>query len=93
MARKTLTERREEKLAQLDTLKREIAHMEELAAKRLGKIALRAGLAELDIEDAALLKEFQAIAARFRGGAKVKAGEAAPAHRANGTGAEAHRHA
>jgi hypothetical protein len=64
----------------------------ELAAKRLGKIALRAGLADLDIEDAALLKEFQPIAARFRGGAKVKAGEAAPAHSTNGTGEEAHHH-
>lgn len=83
MARKTLTERRAEKLNQLNTLKRELAQMEEEAGKRFGKLAIRAGLADIDIDDAALLKEFQAIAARFRGSATV---EADPHPATNGTG-------
>lgn len=93
MARKSLTERRQEKLHQLNTLKRELAEMEEQAAKRLGKLALRAGLADIDIEDAALLKEFQAIAARFHGdGAKIEARQGAPANGAGGTGIEEGQH-
>lgn len=93
MARKTLTERRAEKLNQLNTLKRELAQMEDEAAKRLGKLALRAGLADIDIEEGTLLKEFQAIAARFHSvGAKVEADPDAPANGTGRTSTEAGQH-
>lgn len=66
MARKTLSARRAEKLAQLDYLKAEIAGMEEKAARHLGRLAVRAGLADLDLADEELLRGFKALAARFR---------------------------
>ena len=66
MARKTLIARRAGKLAQLDTLKAQIAEMEEKAAQHLGKLAVRAGLADLDLKDEELLRGFKAMAARFR---------------------------
>jgi hypothetical protein len=69
MPRKTLTDRRAEKLAQLDAIKKELAALESKAGERLGKLALKAGLADLDLDDDTLLKEFQALAGRFRGGA------------------------
>lgn len=66
MTRKTLSERRARKLAQLDSLKAQIAEMEEEAAQHLGKLAVRAGLADLDLKDEELLRGFKAMAARFR---------------------------
>jgi hypothetical protein len=66
LAKKTLVIRRTEKLAQLDALKLQIARMEEKAAIRLGRLAARAGLADLDLKDDELLRGFKAMAARFR---------------------------
>ena len=66
MARKTLAERRAEKLAQLDALRKELAQLENKAAERIGRIAVRAGLADLDLDDEQLTQEFAAIAAKFR---------------------------
>ena len=37
-------------------------------AERIGRIALRAGLGEIEIEETALQAAFEEIAARFRGG-------------------------
>ena len=37
-------------------------------AERIGRIALKAGLGEIDIEEAALQAAFEDIAGRFRGG-------------------------
>ncbi len=84
MTRRPLSEQRAQKLAELISLKQDIARMEDKAAKRLGRLALRAGLADLDIEDAALLKEFYALAARFRGREEIELGEK---ERANATAA------
>jgi hypothetical protein len=66
MPRKSLTDRRSEKLAQLDAIRRDLAALEIKSGERLGKLALKAGLGDLDVDDDTLLKEFQAIAARFR---------------------------
>jgi hypothetical protein len=51
MPRKSLTDRRAEKLAQLDAIKRDLAALETKAGERLGKLALKAGLADLDLDD------------------------------------------
>ena len=66
MPRKSLADRRAEKLAQLDASRRDLAALEVKAGERLGKLALKAGLGELDVDDDTLLEEFQAVAARFR---------------------------
>ena len=75
MARKTLSERKADKLAELNRIKAELAELESKAAERIGKIALAAGLGDLDIDDASLRKEFEAIASKFR---KGEAKQAAP---------------
>lgn len=92
MARKNLSERRAEKIAQLAALEAEIASLEEAAAKRLGKLAVRAGLADLDLKEAELLREFAAIAARFRGQPEIAARETAHAAQQDGPIGEAARH-
>ncbi len=66
MARKKASERRAEVLAALEAAKRDVAELEARDAARIGKLAVRAGLADLDIDDAALLREFQALAGHFR---------------------------
>ena len=66
MARRPLAELRAEKLAQLEAIKAEIGDLEEKAAKRIGRIAVKAGLAEINLTDDALIAEFKAMAGRFR---------------------------
>jgi DNA-binding transcriptional MocR family regulator len=61
-------DRRAEKLAQMDVLKKELAALESKAGERIGKLAIRAGLTDLNLDDDTLVKEFQAIAGRFRAG-------------------------
>jgi hypothetical protein len=75
MARKSLSERKADKLAELNRIKAELAELENKAAERIGKIALDAGLGDLDIDDAKLRKEFEAIASNFR---KSEGKQAAP---------------
>ncbi|NMY43757.1 hypothetical protein HBN76_20825 [Pseudomonas sp. WS 5013] len=75
MARKTLSERKADKLAELNRIKAELAELETKAAERIGKVAIAAGLGDLDIDDAALRKEFEAIASKFR---KSEGKQAAP---------------
>ena len=85
MARKNLTDMRAEKLAKLKAVKAEIAALEDKAATRIGKLAVRAGLADLHVTDADLLRGLEALAARFRGdGAKVGADEGAQTPPAGG---------
>jgi hypothetical protein len=92
MARKPLSEQRAQKLAELIRLKQDIARMEDKAAARLGKLALRAGLADLDLNDADLLKEFYTLAARFRGREEVEASKKERANAAAATYVEATCH-
>ena len=70
MARKTFVERRSEKLAEIDRIKNELARIEALAAERIGRVAIRSGLADIDLDDEVLTKEFAAIAAKFQKGPK-----------------------
>lgn len=68
MAHKTLAERKADKLAELERIKAELAAIDIQAAARIGKVALACGLADLELDDAVLRQEFEAIAARFRKG-------------------------
>jgi len=67
MARKTLAELKAAKLAELDKIKNDLAKLESRAVDRIGKIAVTAGLADMDIDDNELRKEFEALASKFRG--------------------------
>ncbi len=89
MARKNLGEKRAEKLAQLDVLKAQIAAMEEKAAKRLGKLAVKAGLADLNLKDAELVRGFEELATRFRERAGNGASQGAQAPQSDGHAGEA----
>lgn len=64
--RKTLKERREAALADVEAAKAKLAALETAAAERIGKLAIRAGLVDLELSDDQLLKEFDAIASKFR---------------------------
>lgn len=66
MVRKTLSERKAEKLKELDRIKAELTELESKVAERIGKIAISAGIGDLDIDDASLRKEFEAVASKFR---------------------------
>lgn len=66
MARKSLAERRAEALAELDAAKQRVAKLETDAAERIGKLAIKAGLVDLDMTDEQLSEEFGAIASKFR---------------------------
>ncbi len=91
MARQTASERRAAALAALETAKRDLVELEAKDSARIGKLAVRAGLADLDLDDASLLAEFKTIVARFRdkGDKPTRSGEGATAtNGANaGTGA------
>lgn len=65
MARETLVQKRARQLEKLRALQAEIEGLEKKAAQRLGDLAVRAGLADLDLSDAMLLREFRAIAAHL----------------------------
>lgn len=67
VARKTTAERRADMLAQMDAIKKELTELDTKAGERIGKLAIKAGLTELHLDDETLLKEFQAIASRFQG--------------------------
>jgi TraC-like protein len=66
MTRKTFLDRRTEALAELEQAKKRLASLEDTAATRIGRLAMKSGLAELELSDVQLLGEFDAIAARFR---------------------------
>ena len=92
MVRKTLGEMRSDKLAKLNALKAQIAKMEGNATKRFGRLAIRAGLTELHLSDADLLRELLAIAARFRNGSEIAAGDGAHAPLPGGQDGKKARH-
>jgi len=89
MARKKANERRAEVLAALEAAKRDVAELEAKDAARIGKLAVRAGLADLDLDDAILLKELQALAGRFRDGSTQQAGTQTRKSPADGADARA----
>ncbi|TIR50642.1 MAG: TraC family protein [Mesorhizobium sp.] len=63
-------------------IKEEIARLQEQLktaetreAERIGRVALKAGLGEIEIEEAALLAAFEDLAGRFRGGGGKSTGK------------------
>ncbi|ENV35486.1 TraC family protein [Acinetobacter gerneri] len=66
MARKPLNQKKSEALAKLEAAKAEIEKIEKAEAERVGRLAIRAGLTELDIKDSDLLDAFKELAARFQ---------------------------
>lgn len=55
-------------------LQDQLRQAETREAERIGRIALKAGLGEIEIEEPALQGAFEEIAARFRGGKGQAAG-------------------
>jgi hypothetical protein len=49
-------------------LQEQLKHAETREAERIGRVALRAGLGEIETEEADLLAAFEALATRFRAG-------------------------
>ncbi|RWX81457.1 TraC family protein [Neorhizobium lilium] len=47
-------------------------------AERIGRIALRAGIGEIEVDEAELQAAFEEIAGRFRGGKEVATGRKNP---------------
>ena len=79
-------------LADMEDLKRQLAESEERGERRIGKLANKAGLLDLDISDEELAKAFAELAARFRQtghgtAARQSAPRPAAQARANGGGA------
>jgi hypothetical protein len=71
MARETLVQKRATKLEKLKALQAEIDGLDQKASKHIGDLAVRAGLAEIDVSDVELLREFRAIVSRLGKGPTV----------------------
>ncbi len=56
-------------------LQDQLRQAETREAERIGRIALKAGLGEIDIEETELLGAFEELAARFRKGSGASSGE------------------
>ncbi|WP_281978754.1 conjugal transfer protein TraC [Pseudorhizobium flavum] len=56
-------------------LQDQLKQAETREAERIGRIALKAGLGEIEIEEAALQAAFEDIAGRFRGGKRQTTGK------------------
>lgn len=52
-------------------LQEQLKQAETRDAERIGRIALRAGIGEIEVEEADLLSAFEEVASRFRGGKKL----------------------
>ncbi|EBW4023106.1 hypothetical protein DPF79_23245 [Salmonella enterica subsp. enterica serovar Hartford] len=71
MARKSIQERRAAALAEVEAAKKRLAQLEAEAAERIGRLAIKAGLVDLDLSDEQLSEEFATIATKFRKGSAV----------------------
>ncbi|WP_420248579.1 TraC family protein [Citrobacter sedlakii] len=68
MARKTLSERRADALSELETAKTRLAKLDNEAAERIGRIAIKSGLVNLDLTDDQIREEFDKIVERISKG-------------------------
>lgn len=68
MARKTLAERRSDALSELETAKARLAKLDNEATERIGRIAIKSGLVNLEITDDQIREEFDNIVERIRKG-------------------------
>lgn len=66
MARKTLAERRSDALSELETAKARLAKLDNETAERIGRIAVKSGLVNLEITDDQIREEFDNIVERIR---------------------------
>ena len=67
----------------IEALRGRTEEMKDGRYKIIGKIAIAAGLGDLDIDDAAMRKEFEAIASKFRKGEAKQVAQAAATPGAN----------
>lgn len=68
MARKTLTERRSNAISELESAKARLAKLDSEAAERIGRIAIKSGLVNLDLSDDQVREEFDRIVERISKG-------------------------
>lgn len=68
-------------------LQEQLKQAETREAERIGRVALKAGLGEIEIEEGALLSAFEEVAGRFRkgGGRSAKATASVAAGASSGT--------
>lgn len=62
--------------AEMERLKQELKEAETREADRLGKLAIKAGLHEIDVSEADLVKALKEVAGRFQG-SRQQPGQAA----------------
>jgi hypothetical protein len=67
-------------------LQEQLKQAETRDAERIGRIALRAGIGEIEIEEADLLSAFELVASRFRGETKQAPSRKPTATPPNGAG-------
>jgi hypothetical protein len=67
-------------------LQEQLKYAETREAERIGRIALRAGLGEIEIEETDLLAAFEDLAKRFRGGKPGTSGRKGGGESSTGSG-------
>jgi hypothetical protein len=60
---------------EISRLQEQLKAAETREAERIGRIALRAGIGEIEVEEEALLSAFEELAKRFRGGKAASTGK------------------
>ncbi|MEE4730859.1 TraC family protein [Pseudomonas alliivorans] len=68
MARKTLSERRADACSELEMAKARLAKLDNEAAERIARIAIKSGLVNLDLADDDIREEFNRIVGRISKG-------------------------
>lgn len=77
---------------EIGRLQEQLKQAETREAERIGRLALKAGLGDIEIEDGELVTAFQEVVARFRkdiGRSKRQAGASVAAGASQGSGGEA----
>jgi hypothetical protein len=67
-------------------LQEQLKHAETREAERIGRVALRAGLGEIEIEETELQVAFEELAKRFRGGKPGTSGRKGAGDSSTGSG-------
>lgn len=67
-------------------LQEQLKHAETREAERIGRIALRAGLGEIEIDETDLQAAFEELAKRFRGGKPGSVGRKGAGDNSTGSG-------
>ena len=67
-------------------LQEQLKHAETREAERIGRVALRAGLGDIEIEETELQAAFEELAKRFRGGKPSSVGKKGAGDSSTGSG-------